>query len=283
MTLDLLVQADHAVTEQKRWTLLRRALMGRDPYIAYQVGLRGYLIESAQEIVCEVGDEKTIDQFARDVRGADRVLLGRAMARRGSPHRCYNFAVYHRPADVEDLQWCVIKSGNGNLMVRFAQNVRTANVRALETAVLDVGSVFYVYEFARHVVGADVRRLERFVLDNRHAEGAFWFASSVRGADLRACEAVVVQYGSAHTCFEFAQQVVGADVNALQRRAIQAADGQDPNIEYRALWGFASVVRGNDVGHLYASLVDTRLDHLAQRIKRECPWFGKSQDTLSNR
>lgn len=283
MSIDLLWQADRADKEQERWTLLRRALLSRDPYIAYQVGLRGYMVDAAQEIVCDVGDEKTIDQFARDVRGADKTMLGRAMARHGSPHRCYNFAAYHRPADVEDLQWCVIKSGNGNLMVRFAQNVRNANVRALETAVLDVGNVFYVYEFARHVFGADVPRLERFVLDKGNADGAYWFASGVRGANIAACEAVVVRYGSTHTCFDFAQHVPGANTNDLQDRAVRAADGQDPSVEYRALWGFATTVKGNDVGRLYARLVDTRWDALAQRIKRECPWFGKSQDTLSIR
>lgn len=281
---EALLAADNTTSAAERTVLLRSVLTNATPYLAYQVAIRQYYVHEAEQIVCRDGSFATICQFASNVKSADLIQLGRAVAAMKEPAKAMSFMREFHPAEFQDLQYVVaigaMEPKHSYLGVRFAMEVPGADVKLLQDAVQSSQSELHVYMFARDVKSADLRALEDAVERYCMTLAALWLAQdNIRGINMTRMERVVVQHGSTDECFQYASKVPFAPFQRLMLRGIEfalnetTAHDKDTSL---ALYRFAEKAHNvNNIGELYDALVDTRWDHIAQRIARNFVWPGK--------
>lgn len=280
---DALLAADRTTSAAERTVLLRHALTAATPYLAYQVAIRHYYVAEAEAIVVRDGDYNTICQFAANVLGADVNQLGRAIARLKEPAKAMMFMRDFKPTEFEDLQYVVaiaaMEPRDAYLAVRFAVEVEGANIPLLQDAVQCSQSESHVYMFARDVKTTDLRALEDAVEKYQMTLTALWLVQDIRGINTTRMERVVSQHGSADECLQYASKVSFAPFLRLMYRAIDFALHETTAHDTEtaaALYKFAEKSHNvNHVGELHDALVDTRWDHVAQRIARNFVWPGK--------
>lgn len=281
---DALLAADRTTSSAERTILLRHALTAATPYMAYQVAIRQYFVHEAEQIVCRDGDYDTICQFATNVLGADVNQLGRAVARLKEPARAMMFMRNFKPVEFEDLQYVVAIAAmdpkNAYLGVRFAIEVPGANIQLLQDAVQSSQDDMCVYMFVRDVKTADFRLLEEAIEKYKLTLAALWLAQdSNRSINMARMESVVIQHGSAEECFQYATKVPFSSFLRLMQRAIDFAFHETTMHDTGtslALYRFAENSRNvNHIGVLYNAIVDTRWDHVAQRIAKNFVWPDK--------
>lgn len=276
--LDLLTEADRpGLSYEDKSEILQKVLDSHDPYLAYQVALRGFFVQEAQDIVCASSDHRTQIQFAKDVAGADWNAIGRAIARNTKPGISLYFAKNFQPTDITELQWRIILSDDPEYMRQFAQHVKNADVPLLERLVVQSRHSFQIFEFAKRVQASSLYRIGAAVHANMDPHTALLLATEVPGIDLDKMQDVILHVGSSSACYTFARRVRTANRQALQDRAVEVAVPGSSEDD-AALFGFAKDIPGVDTGKLYATLIDTQWDHVAVRIRRYCSWYGKDQD-----
>jgi len=278
----MLLAADRTKSVAERTILLRRVMDRATPYLAYQVAIRGYYVPEAETVVCSSKDFDVLLRFALDVPKANRSRIGQAVATLKDPEQAALYAKLLQPTEIADLQ-CVVAMAAmeprySYLGITFAIKVPGANIALLEDAVLHSNMEQCIYQFARDVPGANMKNIEQYIEAHKLTLVALWLAQDVRRINVVRMEKVVITHGSTNDCLQFATKVPFSSFPRLMSRAIAFAWSVDKHDTETAgaLYGFAEATKNvNQIGELYDALVDTRWDHVAQKIAKNLVWPGK--------
>lgn len=279
---DMLLAADRTKSVAERTILLRRVMDQATPYLAYQVAIRGYYVHEAETLVCESKDFGVLFRFATDVPKADRNRIGKVVAELKDPEHAALYAQVLQPTEIADLQYVValaaLQPRYSYLGVTFALKVPSASIALLEDAVLHSNVEQCIYKFAKDVPGANMKNIEQYIEAHKLTLVALWLAQDVKRVNAVRMEKVVVAHGSTNECLQFATKVPFSSFPRLMRRAITFAWSVDKHDTETAgaLYGFAEATKNvNQIGEIYDALVDTRWDHVAQKIAKNLVWPGK--------